>query len=191
MLPKKIYLIRHGETGWALSGRHTGRTDIPLTENGKKNAVALGLALQGIPLTLALVSPLIRARDTFDLAKIPIKGVICEDLKEWDYGDYEGLTSKEIREKNPTWNVFTNGAPGGESVADMTKRADRVLEMALKAPGDVALFSSAHILRCIAARWLKMPLDFGKHLVLQTSSISILGYEHGNPALLLWNKTIA
>ena len=191
MPPKKIYLIRHGETSWALSGRHTGRTDIPLTENGKKNAVALGLALHSIPLTLVLVSPLIRAKETFELAHLPIEGVLCDDLKEWNYGDYEGLTSKEIREKNPNWNVFKDGAPGGESVTDMTKRADRVLEMTLKAPGDVAIFSSAHILRCIAARWLKMPLDFGKHLVLQTSSISILGHEHGNPALLLWNKTIA
>ncbi len=191
MPPQKIYLVRHGETSWALSGRHTGRTDIPLTESGKKKALLLGEALRPIPLTLALVSPLIRAKETFDLSHLSIEGVLCDDLKEWDYGDYEGLTSKEIHEKNANWNVFTDGSPGGESVADMTKRADLVLKRALQASGDVALFSSAHILRCIAARWLKMPLDFGKHIVLHTGSLSILGYEHENPALLLWNNVIA
>ncbi|MES2198943.1 MAG: histidine phosphatase family protein [Chlamydiota bacterium] len=191
MPPKKIYLVRHGETEWALSGRHTGRTDIPLTENGKKKAALLGAALHSIPLTLILVSPLIRAKETFEIAHLPLEGTLCDDLKEWDYGDYEGLTSKEIHQKNPNWNVFKDGAPGGESIADMTKRADRVLERALQASGDVALFSSAHILRCIAARWLKMPLDFGKHLVLNTGSISILGHEHANPALLLWNNIVA
>lgn len=187
---KKIYLVRHGETTWALQGKHTGRSDIPLTENGKNQANVLGATLQSIPFELILVSPLIRAKETFDLAHLPTKGIICDDLKEWDYGDYEGLTSKEIKQKDPKWNVFTHGAPNGESVADIQKRADAVLQKAKEADGDVALFSSAHILRCIAARWLKMPIEFGKQLVLQTGSISILGEEHENPALLLWNKTV-
>lgn len=190
MPPKKIYLIRHGETSWALSGRHTGRTDIPLTEKGKKNALLLTPTLQTIPLALALVSPLIRAKETFDLLNLPVKSALCDDLKEWDYGDYEGLTSKEIHKENPDWNIFTHGAPNGESLDDMTKRADRVIEKANETPGDIALFSSGHILRCIAARWLKMPLDFGRHIALNTGSISILGSENEIPALLLWNNTV-
>ncbi len=191
MPPKKLFLVRHGETSWALSGRHTGFTDIPLTDHGRKQAEVLGTALHSIPITLALVSPLARAKDTFALAHLPIQGTFCDDLKEWNYGDYEGLTSDEIKQKNPNWNLFTHGAPGGESISDIEKRADRVLKKVLEAKGDVALFSSAHILRCIAARWLQMPIEFGKHLTLQTASLSILGYEHENPALILWNKIIA
>ena len=188
MQSKKIYLVRHGETTWALEGRHTGRTDIPLTENGKKQAEVLGKALASVSFSLALVGPQSRAADTFKLANLSIQGTTDLNLQEWDYGDYEGLTSKEISLKNPGWNIFTQGAPGGEDPLHMKKRADAVIRKALENEGDVAIFSSAHTLRCIAARWLEADIDFGKRLTLQTGSLSILGYEHKNRCLLLWNK---
>lgn len=187
---QRIFLVRHGETIWSLSGQHTGRTDIPLTENGKRGAQILGSELKNLPFAKAFVSPLLRASDTFHLSGLSVPFIISDELKEWDYGEYEGLTSKEIRSNNPNWDLFSQGAPGGESIEAIQKRADAVLENARRVQGDVIFFSSGHILRSIAARWLNMPVSFGRHLFLQTCSISILGYEHNHSCIVLWNKTV-
>jgi probable phosphoglycerate mutase len=191
MSDKKVFLIRHGETAWSLSGKHTGYSDIPLTENGKKQAILLGKALSSFSFSIAFVSPLIRAKDTFTLSHLSTPSCIDPNLIEWNYGKYEGITSDEIHKTNPSWNLFTHGAPDGESLSDIEKRADSMIEKALSAEGDVALFSSGHILRSIAARWLKMEVNFGGQLVLETGSISILGYEHGTRALLQWNSKVS
>jgi len=190
MKHKRIYLVRHGETTWALEGRHTGRTDIPLTGNGKQQAASIGKALAPLTFSLALVGPQKRAADTFKIANLSVKSITDPDLAEWDYGDFEGLTSKEIAVKSPGWNIFTNGAPGGETPVHMQERADRVIKTATEIEGDVVIFSSAHILRCITARWLETEIAFGRHLTLQTGSLSILGYEHANRSLLLWNEVM-
>lgn len=185
---QRLILVRHGETKWSLSGQHTGRTDIPLTENGVKQALQLKEQLKHFSFEKAFVSPLLRAKDTFILSALQVPSEFDENLYEWDYGDYEGLTSQTIREKNPSWNIFSKGAPGGESIEAVQKRADLMIVKAKHYSGDVVFFSSGHILRAIASRWLGFPLSFGKHIPLSTASISILGYEHENPALLLWNK---
>lgn len=187
MHKKKIFLVRHGETDWSLSGQHTGKTDIPLTEKGKEEALRLAPILQKIQITKALISPLKRAHETFNLAGLNVPRELDKDLEEWDYGDYEGLSSKEIAETNPDWSIFINGAPGGESLQDIENRTARVLDKIQSIDGNVALFSSGHILRALAARWLNLPLSFGRQLTLSTGSISILGYEHNLPSLLLWN----
>jgi broad specificity phosphatase PhoE len=187
---QKIILIRHGETEWALKDRHTGRTDIPLTEKGQLEAKSLAPILNNFPFEKAFVSPLQRARDTFKLSSGLVKPEIDDDLYEWNYGDYEGLTSAEIHQSNPNWSIFTQGAPGGESIDQVEERASRILEKAKKCTSDVAFFSSGHILRAIACKYLNLPISAGKYFVLSTASISILGYEHKNPALLLWNRTL-
>lgn len=189
-MTKKIFLIRHGETEWSLNKRHTGFSDIPLTENGIKQASLLAKELQNVDLKKVWVSPLIRAKETFKLSNLPITPILDSDLKEWNYGDYEGITSEKIHETEPDWNIFTHGAPNGESIAEIETRALRMLDKTKNIDGDVAFFSSGHILRVIAAKWLEMPVEFGKHLFLQTASLSILGYEHENRALLLWNKVV-
>ncbi len=186
---QKIILVRHGETEWALNGKHTGRTDIPLTTKGKQQAKDLAPILKNFLFEKAFVSPLQRARNTFELSGSLVVPEIDDGLYEWDYGDYEGLTSPQIHETNPDWSVFTQGAPGGESIAQIEARASRILKRASKCSCDVAFFSSGHILRSIACRYLNLPLSFGKYLVLSTGSISVLGYEHRTPALLLWNRT--
>jgi probable phosphoglycerate mutase len=185
---QKIILVRHGETQWSLTGRHTGKTDIPLTETGVKQAEALSSLLQKMSIEKAFVSPLLRAKDTFRLCHLSLPHEVDPDLCEWDYGDYEGLTSKQIHETDPSWSIFTHGALNGESLSDIQKRADRMLAKARDFGKDVALFSSGHILRALAARWLTLPVSFGKHIVLNTASLSILGYERTTPALLLWNQ---
>jgi broad specificity phosphatase PhoE len=185
----RIFLIRHGETEWTLSGRHTGKTNIPLTENGQKQAYLLTGALKSIPFQKAFVSPLRRAKETFELSKLNVKAEFDEDLVEWDYGQYEGLTSKQIHQSQPGWSIFIQGAPGGESVADVGARANRVLSRLRSFNGNVLVFSSGHFLRVLAARWLDLPPSFGKYLVLSPASISILGFEHNTPAILQWNST--
>jgi broad specificity phosphatase PhoE len=185
----KIYLIRHAETEWTLSGQHTGKTDLPLTEKGENDSRKIKEQLSGLGFQKVLVSPLTRAKRTCELAGFFDEAIIEKDLIEWDYGSYEGMTSAEIHKNNPSWSIFREGAPEGESIADVSHRAARVLGHIRSIPGDVAVFSSGHFLRVLAARWLDMPPQFGQHLVLHPASISILGYERNTPALLLWNKT--
>ncbi len=188
MGPKRLFLVRHGETEWTITGQHTGKTDLPLTEQGKNQALAIAKALKGLGLQKAFVSPLQRARETFLLSQLSIPAEFDEDLVEWDYGRYEGLTSKQIHQQNPQWSLFIQGAPEGESVADVGARANRLLQKVKSQTGDVVLFSSGHILRVIASRWLDMPASFGAHLALSPASISILGFEHQAPAILRWNS---
>ena len=181
---KKIYLIRHGETLWTLAGRHTGFTDIPLTENGKKQAEKLKNALLGISFDIVLTSPLQRARETCNLVGLTKQAEVCDDLREWNYGKYEGLTSEEIAKIDPKWKLFSHGAPSGESLDDILQRADRILEKIVETSGNVAIFSSGHISRALIARWLHLPVQEGRFFYISPASISILGFEHNGPVVL-------
>ncbi|HEY9774992.1 MAG TPA: histidine phosphatase family protein [Planktothrix sp.] len=185
--PSNIYVLRHGETEWSLSGQHTGRTDIPLTETGKKQAIELGESLKNIRFSAVFVSPLGRARETAALAGL-INATICDDLAEVNYGQYEGLTSTQIQERVPGWTVWTHPLPGGETLAQVAKRAKNVLDLASTYDGNVALVSHGHFSRIIATVWLGFPPEAGKHLMLDTACFSILSFEHDNPAIKLWNS---
>ena len=184
-----IVLVRHGQTKWSLEGKHTGRTDIPLTEEGKRQAKAMAPFLQTLNIKKAFVSPLERAQTTFALSTEGMQSTLSEDLLEWNYGKYEGITLEQIHETQPGWSLFTDGAPGGESLEEIEKRAKRALLPALSSSETVALFSSGHILRSIVCSFLGLPITKGAHFVLSTASVSILGYEHEKPALYLWNQT--
>lgn len=189
-----VYLIRHGETAWSLSGQHTGRTDIPLTPAGEQEAQALGAALRGVRFTRVFTSPRIRARRTCELVGLPANAEIEPDLAEWDYGAYEGQRSDEIRGRRPGWNLFRDGAPQGESPADVAARADRVIARLRAEDGPVAVFSHGHFGRVLGARWIGLPVEEAQHLLLTTASLSILGYDHGRrdqPAIALWNASPA
>lgn len=183
-----LYLIRHGETEWSKSGNHTGLTDIPLTENGKLQAQNLAKKLDQRPFDQVFASPLQRAFDTCKICGYDSQAIVTDALLEWDYGDYEGIPSKEIHQTIPNWNVFTHGAEGGESVEDVKKRVDHFIAHLSQFEGEIALFSSGHILRSLAMRWLHMPMEKGRHFPLSTASLSILGREHSYPALTLWNS---
>lgn len=186
----QIYLIRHGETAWSVSGQHTGRTDLPLTEPGEQQARHVGDLLHAIEFSQVLVSPLRRALRTCELAGFGAAARIEQDLSEWNYGDYEGLTPAQIRAKRPGWDVYRDGCPGGESAEQVAVRADRVIAQLRTMQGRVALFSHGQFLRALAVRWIELPIEQGYHLSLDTGSLSILGYEHNNveaPAILLWN----
>ncbi len=187
---QKIILVRHGETAWTLSRQHTGKTDIPLTEKGKVQAAKIGDFLQSFALAKAFISPSLRARTTFLLSKIHVDHTFDPDLHEWDYGIYEGRTTEDIRKEAPNWSVFKEGAPQGESVEQMQARADRMIAKAKEISGDVVFFSSGHILRSIAARFIQQPVGFGAHLLLHAGSVCILGYERENPAIALWNQEL-
>ncbi|WP_029631801.1 histidine phosphatase family protein [Zavarzinella formosa] len=184
-----IQLARHGETAWALSGRHTGLTDIPLTERGEAGARLLGKRLQQGTYKAVLTSPLQRAKKTCELAGFGDVAVVDPDLVEWNYGDYEGLIGDQIRQIQPGWNVFVNGCPNGESVADVTARADRVVARLRAVGDDVLVFSSGHFLRALTARWCGLDVSFGRFLLLGTATLSLLGYDHGTeePVVRLWN----
>jgi broad specificity phosphatase PhoE len=186
-----VYLARHGETAWSLSGQHTGRTDLPLTERGERQARALGERLRGANFAAVLTSPSQRARRTAELAGFGGLADTDPDLAEWDYGQYEGRRTAEILAERPGWFLFRDGAPGGETPDQVATRADRVIRRARAVGGDVLIFSSAHILRVLAARWLGFEAAGGRYFVLDTSSLSILGYEHNlaEPAIRLWNET--
>lgn len=188
VLPE-VYLARHGETAWAISGQHTGLTDIPLTERGERNARRLGERLKGLTFAKVFSSPLRRARRTCELAGFGDRAEIDPDLVEWNYGKYEGKTTAEIHKDQPNWNIFRDGCPGGESVAEIGARAERVITRLRKIDADVLLFSSAHILRVLAGCWLGLGAAGGKNFVLTTATLSMLGYEHnrGEPAVRLWN----
>jgi broad specificity phosphatase PhoE len=185
----EIYLCRHGETEWTLSGQHTSYSDIPLTENGESQAQKLRDRLEGIEFEKVYSSPLIRAKTTCDIVGLGELAEIMDDLFEWNYGELEGKTTPEIRQTMPGWTVFNDGAPGGESVADVGARADRVINLVKKYSGKVALFSSGHFSRVLAARWLGLSAGKGRCLALDTASLSILGYERDVPVIRLWNNT--
>jgi len=186
----QVFLIRHGETAWSLTGQHTGHTDLPLTENGERRASLLRQLLHGVTFTHVLTSPLQRARRTCELAGFGAVARVDPDLHELDYGDYEGRTTAEIRAQHPGWSMFQDGSPQGESVGDFSERADRVIATLRSMDGAVALFSHGQFLRALAACWIGLPVQKGQHFALDTASISILGYEHTNEeiqAITLWN----
>jgi probable phosphoglycerate mutase len=186
-----VYLARHGETAWSLSGQHTGRTDLPLTERGERQASALGQRLCGASFVKAFTSPSQRARRTAELAGFGGLAEIDPELAEWDYGQYEGRRTADILAEQPGWFLFRDGAPGGETPDQVAARADRVIQRVRAIGGNVVIFSSAHILRVLAARWLGLDAAGGRYFVLGTSSLSILGYEHNlaEPVIRLWNET--
>lgn len=185
-----VYLARHGETEWSVSGRHTGLTDIPLTERGERNARRLGERMRGIVFAKVLASPLRRATRTCELAGFGAAAEVDRDLLEWNYGDYEGRTTKEIRGERPDWQLFRDGCPGGESPAGVGARADRVVARIRTLNGNTLLFSSGHFLRVLAARWLDMEPAAGRYFLLGTASLSALGYEHSltEPVIRLWDE---
>ncbi len=185
-----VYLARHGETAWSLTGQHTGLTDLPLTPHGELNARRLGDRLKGLTFTKVLTSPLQRAYRTCELVGFGAVAEVDRDLVEWDYGQYEGRTSAEILRERPNWQLFRDGCPGGESVAQVGARADRVVDRLRAVPGDVLVFSSGHFIRVVAARWLGLDASSpGKHFMLTTASLSAVGYEHdfSRPVIRLWN----
>ena len=183
----EIFLVRHGQTEWSANGRHTSRTDLPLTEEGRTRARALGAELDGHKFALVLCSPLLRARETCELAGFGDVAVITGDLREWDYGEYEGLTTPQIREENPGWNLWRDGCPEGERPEDVAARADRALEQLRNADGDTAAFAHGHILRVSTARWLRMSAAEGARFALAAGSVGVLGYERDTEVIVSWN----
>ena len=186
-----IWLARHGETAWSVSGQHTGLTDLPLTERGERNARQLGERLQGLKFAKVFASPLQRAARTCELAGFGAVAQIDRDLVEWNYGDYEGRTRADIQSERPDWQLFRDGCPGGESPGQVGTRADRVVGRVRAIEGDVLIFSSGHILRVLAARWLGLEAAGGQYFLLGTASLSALGYEHdlSRPVVRLWDET--
>jgi broad specificity phosphatase PhoE len=184
-----VYLARHGETAWSLSGQHTGRTDLPLTEHGERNARALGQRLQGLSFASVLSSPLRRVVRTCQLAGFADRVDIDQDLLEWDYGEYEGRRTSDIHKERPDWQLFRDGCPGGEAVPDVGVRADHVVTRVRAVRGNVLIFSSAHFMRVLAARWLGLDAALGRCFLLSTASLSALGYEHNlsQPVIRLWD----
>jgi broad specificity phosphatase PhoE len=185
------FLVRHGETEWSLTGRHTGVSDLPLTPRGEQAARELAVRLQGLAFAQVFTSPLQRAARTCALAGFGTIAETDHDLVEWDYGEYEGLTSREIRAKRPGWTLFRDGCPDGEALADVGIRADRMVQRVRGVRGNVLLFSSGHFLRVLAARWLDQEASAGRYFVLDTAAISALGYDHdrSEPVIRLWNET--
>jgi broad specificity phosphatase PhoE len=181
-----VWLVRHGATEWSEAGRHTSTTDLPLTPAGEVAARAVAAKLRGHDFALVLTSPLLRARRTAELAGFA-SAEVDEDLREWDYGDYEGLTTDEIRETVPGWTVFSDPCPGGETSEQVGRRLDRVVARCRGAEGDSLLFGHGHGLRVLTARWLALPVADGGLFVLETATVSVLGHERESPALLRWN----
>jgi broad specificity phosphatase PhoE len=187
-----IYVARHGETAWSLSGQHTGLTDLPLTERGERNARRLGDRLKGLTFTKVLTSPLQRAARTCELAGFGASAEVDRDLLEWNYGEYEGRRTAEILAERPGWQIVRDGCPGGESPDQIGTRADRVVSRLRAIQGDVLLFSSGHFLRVLAARWLGLEPAAGRYFLLSTASLGMLAYEHNSrsePVIRLWNDT--
>ena len=187
-----VYLARHGETAWTVTGQHTGRTDLPLTETGERNARRLRERLRGLTFAKVFTSPLQRAARTCELAGFGMVAEVDGDLVEWDYGEYEGLTTAEIHGKRPDWLLFRDGCPGGESPQQAAARADRVVRRVRAVKGDVLLFSSGHFIRVLAARWIGIESAANaRSFMLSTASLSALGYEHdfSRPVIRLWNDT--
>ena len=185
-----LYLIRHGETAWSLSGQHTGRTDVPLTPQGEQDVRTLSERLRPVKFSRVFTSPRQRARRTCELAGLDAVAEIEPDLVEWDYGDYEGERSVDIRKQRPDWNLFRDGCPHGESPAGVSDRADRLIAQLRTLQGNVAIFSHGHFGRVLAARWIGLPVRQAQHFLLSTASVSILGYEQNSAkesAIVLWN----
>lgn len=188
----RALLVRHGATEWSTTGRHTGRTDLPLLPEGNRQAEALAAVLAGVPVARVLCSPLLRARETARLAGLGDRAEALEDLREWDYGEYEGRTTAAIRRQRPGWTPWRDGFPGGETLESLGARADRVVAQVRLAEGLVVLFGHGHILRVIAARWLALDPGAGALLALAAGSISLLGWEHGSdPVISAWNVDAA
>jgi probable phosphoglycerate mutase len=186
-----IYLARHGETAWTITGQHTGRTDIPLTDRGERNARRLGKRLEGISISQVFTSPLRRASRTCELAGIGQSAEVNADLLEWDYGEYEGRTTAQIRAIAPDWDLFRDGCPGGEKPWDIAARADRVVQRVRQVGDNVLIFSSGHFLRVMTARWIGLEPADGRFFLLDTASLSALSYEHNEsqPAIRFWDDT--
>jgi probable phosphoglycerate mutase len=184
----QLWLVRHGETEWSASGRHTSRTDLDLTDAGVEAARSVADKLRGTSFARVLSSPLLRARRTAELAGAGSPELV-EDLHEWDYGDDEGLTTAQIRESRPGWTVWRDGPQGGETCAEVGARADRVVELVRAVDGPVLAFSHGHFSRVLGARWLSLEVTEGAHLALSTASVSVLGWERDTPAVLHWNHT--
>jgi probable phosphoglycerate mutase len=186
----QIWLVRHGETEWSLTGQHTGRTDVPLNPAGQRQAEALGRQLAGRPFALVLTSPLGRARETCRLAGYGSIAQVMNDLREWDYGIYEGRTTAAIRAVEPSWSIWTSPVPEGESIDQVGARARRVIDRALAAGGDVALFGHGHLLRMLTACWIGRPPSDGRLFALGTASISVLGWERETRVIQRWNLAV-
>jgi probable phosphoglycerate mutase len=185
--PESLWLIRHGETEWSRSGAHTGRTDLSLTNSGQQRAAAMGRYLAGRRFALVLTSPLLRAKDTCRIAGYSDTAQIEPNLREWDYGEYEGRTTADIRREVPNWSLWTMGVRGGETIQEVAHRARLVIERVSSVPGDVALFAHGHILRILTACWLDLPPDAGRLFALDTGSLSVLGYERDTRVIQRWN----
>jgi len=187
-----VYLARHGETAWTISGQHTGLTDLPLTERGERTARRLGERLKGLTFAAVLTSPLQRAARTCELAGFKSVAEVDKDLVEWDYGEYEGRRTVDIRKERPDWELFRDGCPGGESPQQVSVRADRIIQRVRAISGDVLIFTSGHFMRVLATRWLGLePTVNCKFFMLSTASLSAVGYEHtlSRPVIRLWNET--
>lgn len=185
--PNELWLVRHGETAWSLSGQHTSRTDLALTSEGEKRASELAKVLQGKKFALVLTSPMKRARETARLAGFTPE--VDQNLREWDYGEYEGLTTAQIQEIDPGWTIWTKTPEGGERGDQVAARADRIVERVMSAQGNTAVFGHGHMLRVLAARWLAMEASGGRYFALSTASVSVLGEERENRVVKLWNST--
>jgi probable phosphoglycerate mutase len=185
--PVNVFAIRHGETAWSLSGRHTGTTDIPLTDNGRRLAERLRPILAKKRFSGVFVSPMRRARETCELAGLGNVAVIDPELAEWNYGEYEGLTPEQIHERAPGWLIFRDGCPGGETPEQVGTRVDRLVARIRAVDGDVALFAHGHVLRVLVARWIGLPAGAGQHFLLDTGTLSVLGYYRELPAVRVWN----
>jgi broad specificity phosphatase PhoE len=183
----EIFVVRHGETEWSASGRHTSHTDLPLTESGRERALALSSYLANRSFRLVLTSPLRRARETCELAGFADVAEVCENLREWDYGDYEGLTTPEIRSQNPDWVLWRDGCPGGETPERVAERAGRALDRLRHADGDALAFAHGHILRVLTSRWLGMGAAAGARFALAAGGVGVLGYERETEVLTRWN----
>jgi broad specificity phosphatase PhoE len=186
----EVYLVRHGQTAWSITGQHTGRTDLPLTPQGEDQARAVGPKLKDLEFDHVFSSPLRRALATCELAGFAGRATLDPDLVEWDYGHYEGQTLAQIHRDRPDWELFRDGCPGGESVLQISERADRVVSRLRVLRGKVLIFSSGHILRVLAARWIDSPAALGRHLVLDPACLCLLGYDHGglDNVIRLWNE---
>jgi broad specificity phosphatase PhoE len=185
-----VVVVRHGQTEWSVAGRHTGRTDVPLTEAGRHAAARLALPLARRPFSLVLTSPLKRARDTCALAGFAAVARVDDDLAEWNYGDYEGRTTAAIRADRPEWSLWSDGAPGGEDAAAVGRRADLVIARVRDAPGDALVFAHAHVLRVLAARWVDLPATDGARFALDPARPSTLGYEREVAVIEEWNVPV-
>jgi broad specificity phosphatase PhoE len=183
----KLFAIRHGETAWSLSGQHTGTTDVPLTDNGRRLAERMRPVLARELFELVLCSPMQRARETCDLAGLGEKAIVDSDLVEWNYGQYEGLTPIQIRKGAVGWLIFRDGCPGGEAPEQVAARVDRVIARSRAADGNVALFAHGHVLRVLAARWIGLPPSAGQHFLLDTGTLCVLGHYREVPAVQIWN----